>query len=395
MATTEKPQDALMKNYGDRLATLVRGKGCWVWDETGRKYLDLLSGIAVNLLGHCHPAVVEAIRAQSETLIHVSNLYHAPPQAMLAAKLAEISFGGRVFFGNSGAEANEAAIKLARRYMRAVKGEDRYAVITMENSFHGRTLATVTATGQKKYHQHFQPLVEGFAYAKFNDLQSVEALVDEKTAAVLVEPIQGEGGDNIARADFLRGLRTLCDERGLLLIYDEVQCGMGRTGRWFAYQHAGVEPDVMTLAKPLGGGLPLGACLARPEVAEALVPGSHASTFGGNPVSCAAGLAMIDYIEREDLLPRVMQLGALLSGLLDELAESCDCVVEERGVGLMRGIELDRPGKDIVTRCQEKGLLINCTAERFVRFLPPLTVTEEELRRGVQMLGEAIAEVAS
>ncbi len=400
----------VMATYGKRSIALVRGSGARVWDADGKEYLDLLTGLAVASLGHCHPRVVAAIREQAGQLAHVSNLYAVKPQAALAQLLVDHSFADRVFFCNSGAEANEAAIKLARKYAKkragvlsATAGElpaesgemceqGPYEIITMSGCFHGRTLATITATAQSKFHRGFAPLAPGFRYAPFNDLEAVKRAVSEKTAAVMVEPIQGEGGDNIATEEFLKGLRELTGKRGLTLILDEVQTGLGRTGRLFAYEHYGIEPDMMTLAKPLGGGLPLGAMLARQEVADAFEPGDHASTFGGNPVCCAAGLATLETILEESLVERAAELGGHLAKRLEALREKHALVKEVRARGLMAGIELDRPGKDIVARCADRGLLINCTAVTFIRFLPPLTVTREELDRGVEILDGALAE---
>ena len=375
----------LMNTYGERIISVVRGQGTKVWDSDGKEYLDLIAGIAVSTLGHCHPRVVDAIRKQVEILIHASNLYYTEPQAELAKKLVANSFSDKVFFCNSGAEANEAAIKLSRKF-----GNGKYEIITMEGSFHGRTIATLTATGQEKVRKGFAPLLPGFKHVPFNDLPAVEKAIGEETIAVMVEPIQGEGGDRVAEPEFIVGLRRLCDERNLLLILDEVQCGFGRTGKLFAYEHYGIEPDIMTLAKPLGGGLPLGAVLATETVSEVFSPGSHASTFGGNPVACSAGLATLEVILGESLIERAELLGKYLLGKLSELKEKNKLVSDVRGKGLMLGIELSIPGKEIVKECALRGVLLNCTAETFIRFLPPLTVTEEEIDTGVKVLDDIL-----
>ena len=403
----------IINTYGPRPIAIIRGKGTRVWDADGKEYLDLFSGIGVNLLGHGHPKVIVAIKEQAGKLIHASNLYYAEPQVRLAKLLSEKSFGGKCFFCNSGAEANEAAIKLVRKYMK--KNEKRntsyecckrtknekYEIITMENSFHGRTLATLSATGQTKFQKGFEPLPAGFKYVPLNDLPAAKEAVDEKTAAFMVEPIQGEGGDRIASDEYLVFLRKLCDEKGLLLIFDEVQCGLGRTGKLFAYEHSGTTPDIMTLAKPLGGGFPLGVMIVREEVAAAFEPGNHASTFGGNPVACAAGVAVLETIFEDNLLEKAERVGSYLLEKLMTLKEKYPFVRDVRGRGLMVGIELDPirdksvtgldfEGKEIAEKCIEQGLLINCTAGNFIRFLPPLTVTEEEIDEGVHILDSVL-----
>ena len=377
----------LMNTYGERVASIVRGKGTKVWDLEGKEYLDLIAGIAVSTLGHCHPEVVDAIRKQAETLIHASNLYYTKPQAELAKKLVENSFADKVFFCNSGAEANEAAIKLSRK-----SGNGKHEIITMEGSFHGRTIATLTATGQEKVKKGFAPFLPGFKHVPFNDLPAVEKVIGDETIAVMVEPVQGEGGDRVAGEEFITGLRRLCNDRNLLLILDEVQCGLGRTGKLFAYEHYGIEPDIMTLAKPVGGGLPLGVVLATERVSKVFNPGSHASTFGGNPVACSAGLATLEVILEEGLIEKAESLGKYLFGKLCEVKEKHKLVSDVRGKGLMLGIELNVPGKEIVAECALRGVLLNCTAERFIRFLPPLTVTEEEIDAGVRVLDEVLDE---
>lgn len=395
--------DFLMNTYLRPPMVLVRGSGVRVWDADGREYLDFVAGISVNNLGHCHPRVVEAIRAQTGEIIHSSNLYHTRPQAELARRLAEASIGGRVFFCNSGAEAVEAAIKLARRRWWRRRGAgagpggdaaarpeaDIPRVVAFHGAFHGRTLAALAATG--RYLDGFAPLPPGFFHVPFNDLDAAAAVMDETVSAVLVEPVQGEGGVVPADPAFLAGLRELCDRTGALLIFDEIQTGLGRTGRMFAYQHHGVEPDVLTLAKALGGGLPLGAVVARGEAAETFRPGDHGSTFGGNPVACAAALAALDVLAEEDLPARAAAMGEYLADRLRELAGRHPVVRQVRGLGLMVGLELAVSGRPLVERCREAGLLANCTAERVLRFLPPLVVTRGEIDRAVAVLDGVLA----
>ena len=361
--------------------SLVRGEGSYLWDENGKKYLDFLSGLAVNILGHCHPAVVGAINEQADQLIHTSNLYYTKPQGELARELVENTFpGGKVFFANSGAEANEAAIKLARK-----NSADRYKIITAERSFHGRTLATVTATGQTKYQEPFKPLPEGFSYGRFNDLDSFAALIDGQTAAILVEPIQGEGGVYVAEEKFLQGLRRLCDENGMLLIFDEVQSGMGRSGRLWASQNWDVTPDIITAAKGLGGGLPIGAMIVREPYTGVFEPGNHASTFGGNPVVCRAALAVLDTLLERGFLEEIQEKGILVKDNLMKSLSSYSMLVKEfRGLGLMCALELKKPwAKKILKECTEAGLLINAIDDYTIRLLPPLIITKEELLEGL------------
>lgn len=366
---------------------LTRGQGCRVWDSTGRSYLDFLGGIAVIQVGHCHPKLVSAIQKQAATLMHVSNLYYNENAPRLAAKLVE-KFGvpGRVFFCNSGAEANEGLIKLARLWGHAT---GRYEIISMKNSFHGRTLAAITATGQTKYQKGFDPLPTGFVYAEFNNLESVRAAVTDKTAAILVEAVQGEGGVIPATPEFLKGVRALCDEKNLLMFCDEVQCGMGRTGSWFGFQSYGVTADGFSLAKGLGGGLPIGAFVVGPKVSEVLQPGNHASTFGGNPVSCAAALAVIDIMEKERLLDNAKRAGDLLQSELKKLAEQHPWMVEVRGRGLMVGLVLDRPAKDFEKALLAKGLIAIATADNVIRLLPPLNIGEADVREAVRIFAAA------
>ena len=370
---------------------LVRGKGARVWDADGKEYLDFLAGIAVNSLGHCHPAVVRAIQQQSRKLLHVSNLYHIVPQSELARELCRHSFADRVFFCNSGAEANEAAIKLARRYGGEHLG-GKYEILSNHNSFHGRTLATLTATGQEKVRAGYDPLPAGFRQIPFNDLRAAEEAIDEqKTVGILVEPIQAEGGINVADDNYLRGLREICDRRGLLLIFDEVQTGMGRTGKLFGYENFGIEPDIMTLAKALGGGLPLGAMLAREAVAKSFVPGSHASTFGGNPLACNVGLAVMNTLLKGGVLKNCMKMSKVLIQRLQKLKERFPFVRGIRGKGLILGLELEMDGSKIVEACMQEGLLINSTAYKVLRFVPPLIITEREIDRGLEILEKVLA----
>jgi predicted acetylornithine/succinylornithine family transaminase len=379
------------QTYARYPIALARGKGARVWDADGKEYLDFLAGIAVNGLGHCHPAVVRAIQQQAKKLLHVSNLYHIQPQAELARALCRHSFADRVFFCNSGAEANEAAIKLARRYGNEHLG-GKYEILTAHDSFHGRTLATLTATGQEKVRAGYDPLPEGFRQIPYNDLPAAEAAIDpHKTVAILVEPIQGEGGINVPDAGYLRGLRELCDRRGLLLIFDEVQTGMGRTGKLFGYEHFGVKPDIMTLAKALGGGLPLGAMLAREEVAKSFGPGSHASTFGGNPLVCSVGLAVMKTLLQGGALKNCVKMGKVLAHGLKKLQDRFSFVRGIRGKGLILGLELEMEGAKIVEACMQEGLLLNCTANKVLRFVPPLTITRKELGRGLAILEKVLA----
>ncbi|HOM60778.1 MAG TPA: aspartate aminotransferase family protein [Anaerohalosphaeraceae bacterium] len=375
-------------NYGRLPKVIVRGKGNWIVDMDGNKILDLFPGWAVSGIGHCHPRVVEAIQKQAAQLIHMDNTFYTLPQGQLAKLLSERSFGGKCFFCNSGAEANEAALKLARKY--TAKG--KYKFITTEKSFHGRTFGALTATAQPKYHDGFLPLVPGFEYVPFNDIDALTEAFSDETAAVLVEPIQGEGGINPASAEYLHTIRNLCDEFGAVMILDEVQTGMGRTGRWFAYQHIDVIPDIITLAKALGGGTAIGAIIAKPEVAAALVPGSHASTFGGNPLACAAGIAVIEAIEEEHLLENTQKMGEYAQQKLNELKNKFPIIDSIRGIGLMLGVQLNIPGAAIVSRCLEKGLRINCTQETVLRIMPSMTITAEELDQAFAILADVLAE---
>jgi predicted acetylornithine/succinylornithine family transaminase len=366
----------------------IRGKGTRIWDIEGKEYIDFFAGLAVCNLGHCHPKVVQAIRGQAEKLIHVSNLYYIEPQIELATLLCKHSFAGKVFFCNSGAEANEGALKLARKYAKGKTEEERYEVITMERSFHGRTLATLTATGQTKYHKGYAPLMPGFKYVPFNDLKAVREAIDSKTCAVMLEPIQGEGGVNIPSEGYLKGLREICDEKGILLILDEVQVGMGRTGKLFAYEHENIEPDMLTIAKSLAGGVPIGALLIREEIAKSFEPGDHASTFGGNFLATAAGVAALNAILDEGMLENCRRVGEYFLARLEEVKKKFSFVQNVRGRGLILGLELKMEGAEIVKEMMKKGFLINCTMNNVLRFLPPLIVTKDEVDQMIRALEE-------
>ncbi len=367
---------------------LIRGKGTRVWDAEGKEYLDFVAGLAVCNLGHCHPKVVKAIQEQAERLIHVSNFYYIEPQIQLAALLCKHSFADKVFFCNSGAEANEGAIKLARKYAKEKMEGNRYEILTMEQSFHGRTLATLTATGQEKYQRGYGPLVPGFRYVPFNNIEALEKAIDEKTCAVMLEPIQGEGGVRIPSDGYLKAVRKICDEKGILLIFDEVQVGMGRTGRLFAYQHENVEPDVMTLAKSLAGGVPIGALLIRKGIAEVFQPGDHASTFGGNPLATAAGVAALSALLEEGMLENCKKVGDYFLSRLMEMKTRFPFIRQVRGKGLILGVELTMDGASIVKEMMKRGFLINCTMGNVLRFLPPLIITKEEVDQMLEALEE-------
>ena len=381
----------LVGNYGERTVVLARGKGTRAWDADGREYLDFLAGISVNNLGHCHPAVVAAIQQQAAELMHCSNLYLIPQQAELAEKLCNLSFAEKCFFANTGGEANEAAIKLARLYSKTKFGPGRHEIITMRNSFHGRTIATITATGQDKVQKGFEPLLEGFHYATFNDLPSVINLMSERTCAVMIEPVQGEGGVTAVDNDFLVGLRKECTARNILLMFDEVQCGMARTGRMFAYQNYDVEPDVMTLAKALGNGMPISALLTRSDIAEVFTPGTHGTTFGGNPLAMAAGLAVVDTMVSENFPAKALEMGNYFRGQITERMDDYPNVEGLRGLGLMVGIVLNHPGAPVIKECLNRGLMLNCTMGNVLRLLPPLVVTREECDKAIDILCEVLA----
>ncbi len=391
--TTQETIDLFGKyviaNYGRLPRVMVKGEGCYLWDADGNKILDMFPGWAVSGIGHCPPKVVEAVRKQVGELIHIDNTFYSEPQGRLAQMLSARAFGGKCFFCNSGAEANEAALKLARL---CTSKEKKYKFITCEGSFHGRTFATVTATAQPKYHEGFLPLLPGFTYIPFNNVKALEAAFTDEVAAVLVEPIQGEGGINVATPEFLEAIRRLCDQKGAVMILDEVQTGMGRTGKWFGYQHFDVEPDVISMAKTLGGGVAIGAMMAKPEIAACLVPGKHASTFGGNCLACAAAIATIETIEEDNLLQHAAQMGQYAQERLRSLKEQHSVIDHVRGIGLMIGIQLAAPGAQIVAKCLEKGLRINCTHDTVIRFMPPMIVTKEQIDEAVGILDGVLSE---
>ena len=380
----------IMNTYSRLPVVLVRGEGVHVWDSDGKEYLDFLAGIAVCGLGHANPSVSGAICKQAETLMHVSNIYHIEPQIRLARLLVKNSFADKAFFCNSGAEANEAAIKLARKYAHENMDEGRYRIVTMKDSFHGRTLATLTATGQERFQKGFDPLPAGFGYVPFDDLPSLERAVAEDVCAVMVEAIQGEGGIKVPSDGYLEGVRKICDDRGILLILDEVQTGMGRTGDLFAYEASGVRPDIMTLAKALGNGFPVGAMLATDKVAASFTPGSHASTFGGNPLAMAAGISVMEALLHGGVLDNCRKMGDYFREKLDELKKKHAFIKEVRGRGLILGMELSIEGADIVNGCMNDGLLMNCTCGNVLRFVPPLIITKEDVDRAVDILDEVM-----
>jgi len=379
-------KEYVIPNYTRYNVALVRGEGSYVWDSEGNRYLDLFPGWGCNLLGHCPPAVVEAVQDQVASLIHVPNSWYMEAQGRWAKMLSDRSFGGQAFFCNSGAEANEAAIKLARLHT----PKERYKIITFMGGFHGRTLAAVSATAQPKYHEGLGPLVAGFSYAAFGNLEAVEKLIDEETAAIMIEPIQGEGGVKIPPPGFLEGLRKLADQHGLLLIFDEVQTGCGRTGDWFAYQHFGVQPDIMTLAKALCSGVAGGALMTTKEIATSLRPGMHASTFGGNPIAARAGIATLETIENENLLERAKVVGELFKSRMLELQKECDLIQNVRAQGVMIGIDLSIEGAPIVKACMERHLLINCTQGTIIRLLPAMNITDQQVHDGCDILADVL-----
>lgn len=369
----------LFNNYSRIPIALHKGEGMKVWDSDGRLYYDFVSGIAVNNLGHCHPKVAKALAEQAQALLHVSNLYHIPNQIDLARYLVEHSFADKVFFCNSGAEANEAAIKLARKYSFDNYGPNRYEIITMIGSFHGRTMATLTATGQDKVKTGYQPLLEGFKHCPFNDLGVLERAISDKTCAIMMEPVLGEGGVLFPAEGFLQSVGELCQTKNLLLIFDEVQTGIGRTGKLFAYEHYDVAPDIMTLAKSLAAGFPIGAMLAIEKIASSFGPGSHASTFGGNPLATKTALTTLQVIEEEDLLSNCQEMGHYFLKGLTELKNKYSFIKDIRGMGLLIGMELDREGTPYVSACQERGFLINCIQGKVLRFMPPLIISHKEI----------------
>ena len=381
----------VMPTYNRKPLVFVRGKGTRIWDINGKVYLDFLAGIAVNSVGHSHPKISAVLQKQAAELIHISNLYYHENQGLLAKALAGLALDGKCFFCNSGAEANEALIKLARLWGHT---RQRFEIITMRHSFHGRTLATLTATGQPKLQEGFEPLPTGFVYADFNDLDSVKRAINDRTAAVLVEAIQGEGGINPAQPEFLQGLRALCDEHDILLLCDEVQSGLGRTGHWFAFQAYNVEPDAFALAKALGGGYPIGAIVTGPKLADVFQPGKHASTFGGSPLACAVALTMLQIIREEGLLQNATQMGRRFQQGLQALVEKYPTLLEEvRGMGLMLGLKLKQPSPELEAKLMDMGLLSLTTAGNIVRFLPPLNVKQSEVDEALEIIADACAEL--
>lgn len=376
----------LMGTYARQPISIVRGRGTKVYDLEGREYVDFVGGIAVNLLGHGHPDLVLAVQKQAAQLIHTSNLYYTEPQVRLAQMLVDHSFADQVFFCNSGAEANEAAIKLVRRYSHDKYGSGRFEIITMKQSFHGRTMATLTATGQEKVQKGYEPLVPGFSYVTFNHLAELQHALTDKTAAIMLEPIQGEGGVHVVSREYLKAVRELCTQRDILLIFDEVQTGMGRTGTLFAYEQLNVQPDIMTLAKGLGGGVPIGACLAKAPVAKAFGPGSHASTFGGNPLACAAALAVFRVLLDGRVLDQARRMGEYLSKGLSECKDRHHLVRDVRGLGLLQGMEVEMDAKTVVADCLKRGFLVNAVGEHVLRLIPPLIITQPEVDRLLEVL---------
>ncbi len=380
----------VMNTYSRFPIALTKGKGIKAWDADGNEYLDFVEGIAVNNLGHCHPNVVDAIKKQSAEFMHCSNLYWIEPQVRLAKILVENSALDKVFFCNSGAEANEAAIKLARKYGRKKLGENCSCIITMNKSFHGRTLATMSATGQEKIRKGYDPLPKGFKYSPFNDIEALKESVTDEVCAVMLEPVQGEGGINVASQEFLQYVNKICKEKKLLLIFDEVQCGMGRTGSLFAYENFGIEPDIMTLAKALGGGTAVGAMLAKDHAAENFMPGDHASTFGGNALACAASEAVITTILQENILKNCKDMGDYLTAELKNIAEDCEIIKEVRGKGLLVGIELNEEALPVVKECMKNGLLVLTAGSNVLRLLPPLNVTKKDIDNALEILSKVL-----
>ena len=380
----------IMNTYKRFPIVLVKGSGIKVWDVNGKEYLDFVAGIAVCNLGHSHPQVIAAVKEQLENLTHVSNLYYTEPQAQLAKLLVDNSFADKVFFCNSGAEANEAAIKLARKYAHENMGPDKFELITMKDSFHGRTMATITATGQEKFQFGFTPLLEGFTYVPFNDLQALEARISNKTCGIMVEPIQGEGGVNIPDTQYLARMREICDRHGILLIVDEVQTGMGRTGELFAYEHSGIKPDIMTLAKALGNGFPIGATLATNKIAKAFIPGNHASTFGGSPLAMAAANATVKTMLQEGILEHCREMGDYFLLQLKNLQQKHKIIKEARGKGLMLAAQLNIESGDIVNECLQRGLLIISAGGKTLRFVPPLIITTQDVDQAIKVLDEVM-----
>jgi acetylornithine/N-succinyldiaminopimelate aminotransferase len=386
--TIELYSKYVIANYKRLPRVIVKGEGCYLYDAEGNKILDMFPGWAVSGIGHCHQKVVDAINKQAGELLHIDNTFYSEQQGQLAKLLSERGFGGKCFFCNSGAEANEAALKLAR----LATPEGKYKFITAEGSFHGRTFATVTATAQPKYHEGFLPLLPGFVYVPYNDIKALEKALTDEVCAVMVEPIQGEGGINVATKEYLETIRRLCDENGAVMILDEVQTGMGRTGKWFAYQHYDIEPDIITLAKALGGGVAIGAMMAKEELAAKLVPGKHASTFGGNCLACAAGIAVVEAIEQDKLLDNAVKMGEYAKQKLLQLKQKYPLIDSVRGIGLMIGVQLTAPGGTIVDKCLERGLRINCTNNTVLRFMPAMIVTKDQIDEAINILDSVIGE---
>ncbi|MGB7581870.1 MAG: aspartate aminotransferase family protein, partial [Sedimentisphaerales bacterium] len=386
--TIELYSKYVIANYKRLPRVIVKGEGCYLWDAEGNKILDMFPGWAVSGIGHCHPKVVDAIRKQAGELLHIDNTFYSEQQGQLAKLISERGFGGKCFFCNSGAEANEGALKLAR----LATAEGKYKFITAEGSFHGRTFATVTATAQPKYHEGFLPLLPGFVYVPYNDISALEKAFTDEVCAVMIEPIQGEGGINVATKEYVEAIRQLCDEKGAVMIFDEVQTGMGRTGKWFAYQYNDVEPDIITLAKALGGGVAIGAMMAKEELAAKLVPGKHASTFGGNCIACAAGIAVVEAIEEDNLIENAVKMGEYAKLKLEQLGEKYDIIKDVRGKGLMIGVQLSSPGAEIVDKCLARGLRINCTNNTVLRFMPAMIVTKEQIDEAISILDSVMGE---
>ncbi len=378
----------VISNYGRLPKVITKGEGVYLYDADGNRILDMFPGWAVSGIGHCHPKVVEAIRKQAGELLHIDNTFYSEPQGVLSKLLSERAFGGKCFYCNSGAEANEAALKLARLHT----GKDKYKFITAEGSFHGRTFATVTATAQPKYHEGFMPLLPGFTYVPFNDIEAMKNSFTDEVAAVMIEPIQGEGGINVATDEYMQTIRDLCNEHEAVMILDEVQTGIGRTGRWFGYQHFDVEPDIITMAKALGGGTAIGAMMATNEIAESLVPGKHASTFGGNSLACAAAIGVIEAIEEDDLLENAVNTGQYAQDKLNQLKEKHDIIDHVRGIGMMIGVQLNGDGADIVNKCLEKGLRLNCTQGTVIRFMPAMITSREQIDQAVEIFDSVLSE---
>ena len=384
----------IAQTYGRYPIALVRGNGTKVWDKNNKQYLDFVSGLAVNNLGHCHPAIVSAIKKQAGTLLHVSNLYHIDPQSQLAEQLTSFCFADKFFFCNSGAEAIEAAIKLARKFSFDQGHPERTEIITMHNSFHGRTLGALSATAQKKFHTGFQPILQGFKYVPFNNIQAVKNSVSKKTCAILVEPIQGEGGVNVPSFSYLKGLKSLCKNNNILLIFDEVQTGFGRTGSLFAHELFKIKPDILTLAKALGGGMAIGAMGSTNRVMKSFAPGSHAATFGGNPLACAAALASLKVITSNGFLKKVSETGDYFFECLQNLARQYSIIKDIRGKGMMLAIELSKPGNEVVLDCMKNGFLINCIQQNILRFLPPLNISRKDINTLMPVLSKSLIQLS-